>query len=75
MTQETEPDKYLAEMQDRLLIEFEKNGTWYGTTRQNTISNKTRLEALKHLTETPERYYYPPYLGGRFRISFLESIF
>ena len=55
---------------ETLLFEWRlKNGTWMGNTGDK-YSDPYREDALRHLSETPDRHYYIPNFNSRLRISY-----
>jgi len=54
-----------------LLLEFLRRGTWFGVTDEKHLAN-WRSETEQWLQHSPERYYYPPSMNGRLRLSYHE---
>lgn len=55
-----------------LLIEFNRQGKWFGFTDLRKLSPRFITESLHGLQETPERYYYLQNFVGLVRVSYRE---
>lgn len=47
------------------------DGRWFSNGERG-MTDAMREETLTFLAENPDRYYYPPYLNGRCRVSYEE---